>query len=188
MIKLTDNHLEILGQASDREDGLVTRPQSLKPAAATKVAAKLVDLGLVREVRAKGDMPIWRTDDQGRGISLKILKAGRVVVESASAKKIEPDLPVEDATIAVEALPAKAPAGGQPAGSGSKRCIILCLMERQEGATIGDLMAATGWLAHTTRAALSGLRKKGVVIVRDRDPAQQASVYRIESQSSAAAA
>ncbi len=40
------------------------------------------------------------------------------------------------------------------------------------------LMAATGWLPHTTRAALTGLRKRGFEIARDRDPDGQ-SRYRV---------
>ena len=34
-------------------------------------------------------------------------------------------------------------------------------MQRKTGATLDDLVEATGWLPHTTRAALTGLRKKG---------------------------
>jgi hypothetical protein len=30
------------------------------------------------------------------------------------------------------------------------------------------LIAATGWLAHTTRAALTGLRKRGYTVAIDR--------------------
>ena len=39
--------------------------------------------------------------------------------------------------------------------------IVLGLLSRTEGATIDQLIAATGWLPHTTRAALTGLKKKG---------------------------
>lgn len=43
----------------------------------------------------------------------------------------------------------------------SKISIGLDLLRREEGATLAELVAATGWLPHTTRAALTGLRKKG---------------------------
>ena len=39
------------------------------------------------------------------------------------------------------------------------------LLSRAEGATIAQLVAATGWLPHTTRAALTGLKKKGHTVV-----------------------
>ena len=192
MNKLTATHLNILGLASDRENGLISRPAAMKAAAADKVAAKLIDLGLVREIRGKATMPIWRTDNDGKAFSLKILKAGRETLKSAEVKtESSADLAgaaKQDATTNAEVLQANALACSDHGTPRSKRTIVLSLLERQEGATIVDLMAATGWLAHTTRAALSGLRKKGCVIVRDRDPEQQASVYRLEPQSSAAAA
>ncbi len=43
----------------------------------------------------------------------------------------------------------------------SKTATVITLLQRDGGATLGDLVAATGWLPHTTRAALTGLRKKG---------------------------
>ena len=38
---------------------------------------------------------------------------------------------------------------------------MLELLHRDGGASLDDLTAATGWLPHTTRAVLTGLRKKG---------------------------
>lgn len=38
---------------------------------------------------------------------------------------------------------------------------VLDLLRRPEGATLEQLVAATGWLPHTARAALTGLKKKG---------------------------
>lgn len=43
----------------------------------------------------------------------------------------------------------------------TKTGMIVSLMERAEGATLEDMTGATGWLPHTTRAALTGLRKRG---------------------------
>lgn len=48
----------------------------------------------------------------------------------------------------------------------SKTVRALALLRRPEGATIVELVAATGWLPHTTRAAMTGLRKKGHAIQR----------------------
>jgi hypothetical protein len=47
--------------------------------------------------------------------------------------------------------------------------VIITLLERQQGATLDELVAATGWLAHTTRAALTGLRKKSYAIAKQKD-------------------
>jgi threonine dehydrogenase-like Zn-dependent dehydrogenase len=43
---------------------------------------------------------------------------------------------------------------------------VLEFLKRTEGATLDDLVEATGWLPHTTRAALTGLKKKGHTIER----------------------
>lgn len=53
-----------------------------------------------------------------------------------------------------------------PAPRTSKQTLVLGLLGRPDGATLAELMGATGWLAHSTRAALTGLRKKGHVIER----------------------
>jgi hypothetical protein len=45
---------------------------------------------------------------------------------------------------------------------------VLALLRRDDGATLAELMAATGWLAHSTRAALTGLRKKGHAVERSK--------------------
>jgi hypothetical protein len=49
-----------------------------------------------------------------------------------------------------------------------KTTIVLGLLTRAEGAGIDELIAVTGWLPHTTRAALTGLRKKGHTIIREK--------------------
>jgi len=43
----------------------------------------------------------------------------------------------------------------------SKAGQLVEMLKRAEGATLDQMVAATGWLPHTTRAALTGLKKKG---------------------------
>ena len=50
----------------------------------------------------------------------------------------------------------------------SKSSQVLALLQRPEGATLDQLVAATGWLPHTARAALTGLRKKGHVVTSEK--------------------
>jgi hypothetical protein len=50
----------------------------------------------------------------------------------------------------------------------SKQDCLAALLLRDEGATLDQMIAATGWLPHTTRAAMTGLRKKGYVIDSDK--------------------
>ena len=45
---------------------------------------------------------------------------------------------------------------------------VIALLERKVGATLDEMVEATGWLPHTMRAALTGLKKKGLTIERDK--------------------
>ena len=71
--------------------------------------------------------------------------------------------------------------------SGSKLAEVITLLFRESGASIEELTASTGWLPHTTRAALTGLRKRGYAVLREHADGK-GSVYRIEPVSSAKAA
>ncbi len=51
----------------------------------------------------------------------------------------------------------------------TKADTILDLVQRPTGASIAELTKATGWLRHSVRAALTGLRKKGREVVRTKD-------------------
>jgi DNA-binding IclR family transcriptional regulator len=54
-------------------------------------------------------------------------------------------------------------------------------MQRKSGASLAALVEATGWLPHTTRAALTGLRQKGYAIERDKSPHGK-TVYRLPAR------
>lgn len=53
----------------------------------------------------------------------------------------------------------------------TKASVVEALLTRQGGASLEALCEATGWQAHTCRAFLTGLRKKGREVIRasDRD-------------------
>ena len=59
---------------------------------------------------------------------------------------------------------APTPSVAQP----TKRQRLADLLTRDAGATLDQMVAATGWLPHTVRAALTGLRKAGYRIDSDR--------------------
>ena len=54
---------------------------------------------------------------------------------------------------------------------------VIKLLKRKDGATLDQMVKATGWQPHTTRAAMTGLRKKGHTI--DREAVDGTSRYRI---------
>jgi hypothetical protein len=69
------------------------------------------------------------------------------------------------------------------ARDGSKKAQVLDLLRRPEGATLADIMAATGWLAHSVRGFISGaLGKKMGLTVESSKRADGARVYSIAAQ------
>jgi hypothetical protein len=179
-VKLTDAQLVMLSAAAQREDLCLTAPDKMKGAILTKVGEKLVKLGLVREVRAKAGIPIWRRDAAGQSYALKLTAAAvkAMAVDKGSEEAIEPiDAPHRSGTIGdpygvADHAPMRAPR------KGSKLARVIDLLRRSDGATISQLTEATGWLPHTTRAALTGLRKRGYAVIRERVGVAD-SVYRI---------
>ena len=171
--KLTDAQLVMLSAAAQREDLCLTAPEKMKGAILTKVGAKLVKLGLVREVRAKAGMPVWRRDDAGQSYALKLTAAALKVIavdegseeaiatSTAARPQLQPDPGAANAPSGdVIGEHAKTPRAG------SKLARVIDLLQRTDGATILQLTEATGWLPHTTRAALTGLRKRGYAVAR----------------------
>lgn len=183
--KLNDTHLVLLSAAAQRSDGMLDLAARLKANAQRTVGEKLTGLGLVEEVPADADQPAWRTDENGERFGLKITEAGLAAIGVGAE-----DQPADSAQeLAGEAEPAlivtaMAPSLSAPR-SGSKRALIIGLLQRDEGASIADLMTATGWLPHTTRAALTGLRKHGHALVKSAG-ADGKSVYRLPSEATGA--
>lgn len=148
MPKLNDTQTILLSVASRRNDLAFAPLEGVAAGAAvTKAIAVLVKAGLAE--RRDGDA---------------------VFATLAGLAAIGVDLGQGDEP-AVAAEPAP------PAPRTTKSAAVLDLLRREQGATLPDLIAATGWLPHTTRAALTGLRKKGHGI--DRFKRDDVTCYRI---------
>ena len=176
-VKLTDAQLVMLSAAAQRENLCLPAPDKMKGVILAKVSEKLVKLSLVREVRAKAGMPAWRRDDAGQGYALKLTAAGlkAIAVDDGSEEAIAPNKgtqpqlqPNPDATKASGPDLIGERAKTLMPRAGSKLARVIDLLQRSDGATILQLIEATGWLPHTTRAALTGLRKRGYAVVRER--------------------
>jgi len=180
-VKLTDAQLVMMSAAAQRKDRCLSAPATIKGAALSKVGVKLAKLGLGSRDRGKPGAPIRRRDDAGQGYALKLTAAGlkAIAVDGGSKNAIEPsEAPKPEAKNV-----ARADEGGDPARlaaprDGSKLALVIEHLQRADGATLIDLTQATGWLPHTTRAALTGLRKRGYAVIRERIGAG-GSVYRI---------
>jgi DNA-binding MarR family transcriptional regulator len=141
-------------------------------------------------------MPVWRREDESRSLALIITRG------AFEALGIEPDAAAAEATPASQGAgkaaskrrakearshirsSAKGTQEGPEAEAaprtGTKQALVITLLQREHGATIDDLIAATQWLPHTIRAALTGLRKKGYGIAKNKGEDGK-TIYRIEA-------
>ena len=179
--KLNDTQLIILSSASQREDGLAVLPKGVRAASLKAAVIRLTKLGFLKQVRVKRDQPHWLTDEEDKRIGLKITDAGSAAIgvgDDCKGEEQPGPEPKRRAKKAAEPGEAQREAGA-PRG-GSKRAQIIALMQGVTGATLDDMVEATGWLPHTTRAALTGLRHKGYAIAKSRN-AKAETVYRIDA-------
>jgi hypothetical protein len=91
--------------------------------------------------------------------------------------------------------PTRDPAAPRQPRTGTKQEAVLAMLSRDEGATIAQVMDATGWQQHTVRGFLAGLKRKGITVevlerVRQVGPDKQGakgsySIYRTATAASA---
>src|SRR5712675_1371519 len=70
-----------------------------------------------------------------------------------------------------------APSADRPLAS-TKRALLIGMLERPEGASVAEIGQRLGWLPHTVRAAITGLRHAGREVTRSKD-AEGQSMYRL---------
>lgn len=188
MTKLSDTQLVILSNACQRDDRLVLPlPDHLKGGAAAKVVDSLLAKGLVAEVPAERDQPVWRQDDDGTRLTLVGTD------EAFTALGIQPDEAPSGTDGAQVGAPAKvdaeqpqdAPAARptqrtRKTREGSKQAELIAMLKHPEGASIEEIGAAFGWQAHTVRGAIAGaLKKKLRLTVTSEKVEGRGRVYRI---------
>jgi Protein of unknown function (DUF3489) len=179
MTKLSDTQLVILGAAAQRADlSVLPLPDSLKlkGGALAKVMDSLRNRGLIRVLDTDGgpervvitsegmaaigveteddEAPAGRTEPDAAPTAAEAGAAGEGPAEAA-----EPDSAATPAAGHPEAAPGQ-PTGKPTPRAGTKQALMIDLLKRPEGATVEQIAAATGWLHHTIRGAISGALKK----------------------------
>lgn len=168
-IRLNDLQLILLAGAAARDNAsLIPLPENCgqDTARITKAAALLLSNGFVEEKPVTDRTLVWRSENDTL-IGLFITEAGRNAIGASDAP---------DGDASKEDSEKETP----PARPGSKIAEVLNLLRRDEGATLAELVDATSWLPHTTRAALTGLRKKGHAITKG--SRANATCFRIEAE------
>jgi hypothetical protein len=160
MPNLSDIQSLLLSHASRQANGsLCPLPDTLGDARrTTRPIAALVRAGFVEEREAGQPGEAARTDgDLSFGLYLTSAGAAAIGIEPEGAS-----------SGAAPATPGSSSAAAFSARGTSKIAHVIELLSRGDGASVAELIEATGWLPHTTRAALTGLRKKGHQIEKAR--------------------
>ena len=192
MPKLTDTQSIILSRAASRPDNLaMPLPEGLAGAAAKMAVAKMTERGWLQEVDAnlrRGE-PLWRETGDGHGTTLIATEAGlaAIGIEPVVATTMSN---LRKAKLEV-VLAAKEPIETSPDAdtpkpvairSGTKQAQIIALLQRPEGASIGEIVEATGWLPHSARGLISGgLKKKLNLLITAEKVAGRGTVYKLEA-------
>lgn len=169
MTKLSDLQYVLLAVAAKRGSGSILPPSAsigVNRAGLTRAINTLIKRGLAEETKADDEGSVWRTEGECKFAAV-ITDAGRAAVAAADGK------PLSEQPPAIEG----GSAPSEPAEPQTKQALLIAMLQREEGTTLAQLTEATGWLPHTTRAALTGLRKKGHAVTRTNDGA--GSCYRI---------
>ena len=199
---LSDTHLVLLSAAAQDPNRILVRPERMATGVFTRAAQQLLRRGLIEEVAVGTKQTHGAEENAEPSCRLQIIAAGlaAIGIEPEPATQAQdakpqarptrsrrrrskqppaeaPAQPAPPRTQAQAPVPGTAPALQRP---GTKRALIVALLSREQGASLSELRAATSWLAHTTRAALTGLRQSGCTIERSKG-ADGTSLYRIVS-------
>jgi len=79
----------------------------------------------------------------------------------------------------LEGIGARESASTKPAQT--KKARLIALLNTRNGARTPTICKSLDWQKHTVRAALSGLRKEGHVIVASKSARDGVTIYRMES-------
>jgi len=176
MTKLTETQTIILSAGAQRPDNIaLPLPKGLAGAAAKMAVTKMIEHGWLQEVDAnvrKGE-PLWRETGDGHGTTLVVTDAGLLAIgiEQVVVKTV----------VAIREHAAKTASPKLPSQrAGTKQAQIIAMLQRPEGASVAEIVAATAWQAHSARGVISGvLKKKLGLLVGSTKEDGRGSVYRI---------
>lgn len=167
-IELSETQTTILSGACAREDGLVFPvTANIKGGAVGNVLKSLLKRGLIEEISAADPDTVWRHDEDKGSITLRATPLGYSVLGQS------------EQTLASEIEHGTSPATTFQRRP-NKQAMLIEMLEAADGATIAQIVEATGWQPHTVRGAISGtLKKKLNLNVVSEKVDGRGSVYRI---------
>jgi len=165
----------ILSAGAQRPENIaLPLPKGLAGAAAKMAVNRMIDRGWLQEIDAnirRGE-PLWRETGNGHGTTLVVTDSGLLAIG------IEP---VEAPTMTAIHKDAAETPKPPIQRAGTKKAMLITMLQAPAGATMDEIVAATGWQAHSARGAMSGaLGKKLGLVVTSAKENERGRVYRID--------
>ena len=176
MTKLSETQTAVLTAGAQRPAHIaMPLPAGLHGAAAKTAVTRMIALGWLHEVDAnlrRGE-PLWRETGDGHGTTLVVTDAG------LQAIGIDPAVKQPTAATAKGAFGISVPKSPS-LRAGTKQAMLIEMLQDLRGATMAEIVAVTGWQAHTARGAMSdALGKKLGLTVTSAKEEGRGRVYRV---------
>lgn len=166
-VEITKIQREVLEAAAIRNNHAVWPIRGklgLNAGSATRTINQLIKRRFAEERPAREKDPVWREDGEGKRLAAVISKEGLAAIGM---------LPTGKAGRRSRAAGRKGALADDKAGvagvsqdgarmprSGTKLAALVGLLEREGGATVEEMAAATGWQPHSIRGVMSGMLAK----------------------------
>jgi hypothetical protein len=160
MIKLTETQTIVLRAGAQRPNNIaMPLPKGLAGAAARMAVNRMIERGWLQEVDASSSRgePLWRETGDGHGTTLVVTDAGLLAI---GIKPVLVKIMTAIHKLAAEPAVPKPPTQR----AGTKQAMLIALLQAPEGASIVEIVTATGWMAHTVRGTISGVLKKKLAL------------------------
>lgn len=175
---ITERQLDLITRAHCDAGGLIEPLLTLKGGAKLKMIASLASRHLI--VQADGQwrltptaIAIIKGEAQPEDVLPPTATATPAATETTSALPVQTTPPADDAEM--EAAVVAAEASWQAVQetprvrADSKQAQVIALLQRPQGTSIAEIMALTGWQAHSIRGLFAGtLKRRGIVVTSEK--------------------
>jgi hypothetical protein len=163
----SDTQSLILFRAATRPGNLaLPLPEGLVGAAARMVVGKMIargwlELEEVEAASSRGE-PLWRESGDGFATTLIATEAGleAIGIEPLVASAVTSARTANPKPATTQTPDATDTAKPVAIRAGTRQAQIIAMLQRPEGATVAEMVAATSWQSHTVRGCISGALKK----------------------------
>ncbi len=190
---ITERQLDLITRAHCDAGGLIEPLLALKGGAKLKMIASLAQRGLIEQQGGQ-----WRLTAtaiaiiKGEAQTEDVLPPTPTVTTTATeAMPVQTTVPADDPEM--EAAVVAAEASWQAVQetprvqADTKQAQVIALLQRPQGTSIAEVIALTGWQAHSIRGLFAGtLKKRGIVVSSEKAEGSE-RVYRVAAPEAATA-